>query len=116
LPGPLLARLTQIDYDREMAFVLFEGPDALGVSRMVADPDNVRAEFAVLVRSDLKARGIGRLLMQEIVAHARRRGLCELFGDVLEDNKLMVALCRELGCKMVSPAGSQGMVRATLAL
>ncbi|HWA88776.1 MAG TPA: bifunctional acetate--CoA ligase family protein/GNAT family N-acetyltransferase [Rhizomicrobium sp.] len=116
LPGALLARLTQIDYDREMAFVLFDGSDAIGVSRIVADPDNMRAEFAVLVRSDLKGRGIGRMLMQEIVAYARSRGIQELFGDVLEDNALMLALCRELGCAMSSVMGAQGVVRATLRL
>ncbi len=114
--GSLLARLTQIDYDREMAFVLFDAGNAVGVSRIVADPDNVKAEFAVLVRSDLKGRGIGRLLLREIAAYAQRRGIREMFGDVLEDNVAMLALCRDVGCETTSVAGSQGVVRATLRL
>lgn len=114
MPQTLLARLTQIDYDRGMAFVLLQGSDIIGVSRIVADPDNAKAEFAVLVRSDLKGHGIGRLLMQEIVAYARARGVGELIGDVLEDNVLMIALCRELGCTMTSVMDSKGVMRATL--
>ncbi|HTQ14206.1 MAG TPA: bifunctional acetate--CoA ligase family protein/GNAT family N-acetyltransferase [Rhizomicrobium sp.] len=115
LPRTLLARLTQIDYDREMAFVLFDERDAVaGVSRLAADPDGVRAEFAVIVRSDLKHRGLGRLLMDRLIAYARRRGIAEIFGDVLAENGAMLALCRDLGCALGTP--SAGIVRATLPL
>jgi acetyltransferase len=99
LPPGLLARLTQIDYDREMAFVLVDrrNGEFLGVSRFSADPDNIRAEFAVTVRSDLKGHGLGRLLMQRLIAYAKSRGTAEMVGDVLEENARMLALCRELG-------------------
>ena len=76
LPPGLLARLTQIDYDREMAFVLQDAKsgDFLGVSRISTDPDNIRAEFAVSVRSNLKGHGLGRLLMERLIAYAKARG------------------------------------------
>jgi len=113
LPPSLLARLTQIDYDREMAFVLLEKNGAIAsVARLASDPDGQRAEFAVIARSDLKGHGIGRLLMGRLVAYARSRGIGELFGDVLAENTAMLALCRDLGCALTLP--SRGVVRATL--
>jgi acetyltransferase len=114
-PTTLRARLTQIDYDREMAFVLFDARnDVAGVGRLAADPDGTRAEFAVLVRSDLKGRGIGRLLMDRLIAYAKERGIGEIFGDVLAENEAMLALCRDLGCHLSPP--SQDIVHATLRL
>jgi len=115
LPKTMLARLTQIDYDREMAFVLFDAANAIaGVARIAADPDNARAEFAVTVRSDLKGHGAGRFLMQRIGAYAKDRGIGELFGDILAENTNMLALCRELGCSISSAPHDQSLMRATL--
>jgi acetyltransferase len=115
LPPSLLARLTQIDYDREMALVLFETGGAMaGVARLAADPDGRRGEFAVIARSDLKGHGIGRLLMDRLIDYARSRALAELFGDILAENEPMLALCRDLGCAVTTP--SRGVVRATLKL
>jgi acetyltransferase len=92
-----VARFTQIDYDREMALVLAAGTLLVGVARLIADPDRERAEFAVMVRTDLKGRGIGSLLMQSLVNYAKQSGIGELFGEILPENKLMIALARELG-------------------
>lgn len=116
MPRALLARLTQIDYDREMALVLLDGEDVIGVSRLAADPDNAKAEFAVLVRSDLKGRGLGRLLLQRLIEYARGRGISALTGEILEENASMLALCRTLGFDIISVCGAHGVVRATLAL
>ncbi|MGC9953059.1 MAG: bifunctional acetate--CoA ligase family protein/GNAT family N-acetyltransferase [Rhizomicrobium sp.] len=117
LPANLLARLTQIDYDRDMAFVLLDAEDELmGVAHFSSDPDKQRAEYAVLVRSDLKGNGIGRALMQQIIAYAKRAGVGEIFGDVLEENAMMISLCRELGFTKAPLAGSAGVVRASLTL
>ena len=95
----LAARLSQLDYDREMALVALSADTdtALGVVRYGADPDNRRAEFAVSVRSDRQGQGIGTLLMREIIAVARARGIGEIFGDVLPENRRMLQLCRDLG-------------------
>lgn len=101
LSPSLIARLTQIDYDREMALVAIlpqEGPKAIGgVVRISADPANRRAEYAVLLRSDLKGKGLGRLLMRRILDYAVTRGIREVYGEVLRENRAMLALAAELG-------------------
>ncbi|CAH0283507.1 Acetyltransferase Pat [Massilia sp. Bi118] len=97
-----LARFTQIDYDREMAFIATRpGPDGhdetLGVGRVVADPDNISAEFAVTVRSDLKGKGLGRLLMDKLIAYCRARGTREIVGEALPQNAPVIGLVKKLG-------------------
>jgi acetyltransferase len=103
-----LARLVQIDYAREMAFIATApGPDGqlqtLGVVRAMADPDNIEAEFGVIVRSDLKGSGLGLLLMQKMIAYLRAKGTQRLVATVLDYNERMLKLARELGFKELSP-------------
>ena len=73
-----MARFTQIDYDREMTFIAPPlaptDPETLGVVGTVTDPDNVAAEFSILVRSDLKGEGLGSLLMRKMIRYCRERG------------------------------------------
>ena len=97
--GALLIRLTQIDYDREIALIGFRDGDEmpLGVVRLYADPDHVSAEFAILVRSNLHGHGLGTALMHRIISLARAVGLKQLVGSVLRDNARMLHLVRELG-------------------
>jgi acetyltransferase len=96
-----MARFTQIDYDREMAFIaVATGPDgnpeSLGVVRTVTDPDNDSAEFSVLVRSDLKGQGLGTLLMRKMIRYCRERGTMKMIGRVLAANADMLRLARKL--------------------
>ena len=94
------ARLSQIDYDREMALIVTPAADtseALAVARFHADPDNTEAEFAVAVRSDLQRQGIGAALMTYLIEIAAARGLKKLWGLVLSDNVRMLQLARALG-------------------
>lgn len=105
LPESELAHFTHIDYEREMAFVAVAaaGPGAgeiLGVARACADADNRTAEFAVLVRSDLKRQGLGTLLMRKLIRYCRARGTRELCGSVLTENAAMLHLARSLGFRM----------------
>lgn len=118
LPGKLAARLSQIDYAREMAFVAIGGPDGgvVGVSRLAADANNERAEYAVLVRSDWKGRGLGYGLMTRLIGHARERGLKELFGDVLAENRPMLEMCRALGFTIESSPEDRQICNVTLKL
>ena len=97
-----LARLTQIDYEREMAFVATSplpdgGEETLAVARAVTDPDNQDAEFGIVVRSDLKGGGLGLKMMQHLIDYLRRRGTRRLVATVLRENTRMLELARELG-------------------
>ncbi|MFL5269822.1 MAG: GNAT family N-acetyltransferase [Stellaceae bacterium] len=69
---------------------------AVGVARFSADPDKLRAEYAIAVRSDWKGRGVGYLLMTRIIGIAGRCGIAELVGEVLRENEPMLQMCREL--------------------
>lgn len=102
------ARLTQIDYDREMAFVAIpSGSDEIvGVVRLSADPDKDKAEFAVMVRSDFKGTGLGYSLMQQIIDFARMNAIKQLFADVLRENHPMLKMVKEFGF-LVLPTNHQ---------
>lgn len=97
-----LARLTQIDYAREMAFVAVDlGPDdqerTLGVVRAIADPDNDSAEFGIVIRSDMKGQQLGGLLMQRIIDYQRSQGTKRLVATILAENSRMLKLATRLG-------------------
>lgn len=116
LSPQLTAQLCQIDYDREMALVA-EGPDGFaGVARIYADPDRAKAEFAVLVRSDLKEHGMGWALMQAIIGVARQRGIGEIFGDVMQSNRAMLELSAALGFHKEAHPDDHDLVRVRLTL
>ena len=96
------ARLTQIDYDREMALVLTQpGPAGKmpihAVVRLISDANNEHGEYAVVVQDDLTGKGLGMLLMKRIIEYAKTRGLGEIIGHVLSENTTMLKLCEELG-------------------
>jgi acetyltransferase len=97
-----LARLTQIDYAREMAFLAVdadaEGRErTLGVVRAIAEPDNASAEFGIVVRSDMKGARLGQLLMQRIIDYQRSAGTGKLVATVLAENARMLELAHRLG-------------------
>jgi acetyltransferase len=119
LPHPMAARFTQIDYDREMALVLTDpGPsgEIYGVVRIHSDPDGERAEFAVLVGHAFTNRGLGTLLMKRIIDYAKRRGIGEIFGLVLRENRTMLTLSRELGFAVQTDRDDPTYVTVTLPL
>ncbi|MDO6564915.1 bifunctional acetate--CoA ligase family protein/GNAT family N-acetyltransferase [Amphritea sp. 1_MG-2023] len=100
-----LANWTQIDYDREMAFIVTApqqgkpGWETLGVVRAVTDADNVRAEFSVVIRDDLQGEGLGVVLMQKVIDYCTARGTLLLMGSTLTANKGMQGLAQKLGFK-----------------
>ncbi|MGB4345063.1 MAG: GNAT family N-acetyltransferase [Burkholderiaceae bacterium] len=115
-----LARLTQIDYDREMAFVAVRkcadgSEETLGVVRAVADPDNVNAEFAIIIRSDLKGMGLGQMLMNKLVEYFRARGTVRIVGETMPDNRALLELVRHFHFTTSFDA-EQKTVELTLAL
>ncbi|MBL8346144.1 MAG: bifunctional acetate--CoA ligase family protein/GNAT family N-acetyltransferase [Rubrivivax sp.] len=110
LPAPLLARLTLIDYDREMALVavvrerqagadgeMTESERIVGVSRMITNPDQASCEFSLLVADDFGGKGLGSRLMESIMDVAREKGLSEVEGLVLTQNAGMLKLMKSLG-------------------
>ena len=116
MPHTQLARLTQIDYDREMAFVATRarpggGTETIGVVRTVADPENETAELSIVVRSDLKRRGLGTHLLRKAIAYCRSRGTRELAGDVLAGNESMLELTKRFARFTLSESDEQGVVR-----
>jgi acetyltransferase len=115
LSHEMAARLSQIDYDREMALIAEppERGEIRGVARFAADPDNIRAEFAVAVRTDLKGRGLGYLLMTRLIEVARVRGLSEIFGHVLRENEPMLRMARKLGFAATPHPHEAEVVRVT---
>ena len=102
LPHSQMARLTQIDYDRDMAFIAIGQDDkhedeTLGVVRVVSTRDNSVAEFSIVVRSDLKSTGLGKELMKKMIAYSKSRQTKALVGQVLRDNSRMIHFVEALG-------------------
>jgi acetyltransferase len=111
LSHAVAARLTQIDYDREMALLATQGGAALGIAHFFADPDRLSAEYAIAVRSDWQGRGVGYLLMQRLVAVARQWVVGELVGEVLRENRPMLAMCSELGFAVSADPADPALLR-----
>ncbi len=84
-------------------------------SRLIADPENEDAEFAVMVRSDMKGRGLGYRLMNELIGYARGRGLHSLSGDVIAANTTMIRMADELGFARL-PSDEPSLVRVRIDL
>lgn len=98
LPPALAQRLSQIDYDREMALVAEAADGAiLGVARLAADPQGESAEFALMVRSDWRDHRLGRQLLRALLDHAAQRGLRRVWGDVATENSRMLDMCAAFG-------------------
>jgi len=119
VPEPELAHLTQIDYEREMAFIAVapgeEGrEETLGVARACTDPENLEAEFAVLVRSDLKGLGLGALLLGKLIRYCRARGTQRMSGESLSTNTRMLKLAAACGFRVELKEG--GVCELTLEL
>jgi acetyltransferase len=113
-----LAKLTEIDDLRAMAFAAIDeaSSEMLGVVRLHTDPVHKSSEYAILLRTDLKGRGLGWDLMQLIVEYAKSKGLRRIDGQVLQENSVMLKMCRELGFKVKTDTEDRGVYDVTLAL
>lgn len=114
-----LANMTQIDYDREMAFVAIrhphDDPEIIGVARAMADPDNQQAEFAILVRSDLKGNTLGHQLMMKLINYTKAHGIKRLTAITMPENRNMISLAKKLGFS-VEVQFDEGIVNLNLLL
>jgi acetyltransferase len=113
-----IARLTQLDYARAMAFVAFDEAtnELVGVVRIHSDSIYENGEYAILLRSDLKGRGLGWALMQLIIEYAKSEGLKRISGQVLQENSVMLNMCRDLGFAIESDAAEPTLCDVTLEL
>ncbi|HXD42599.1 MAG TPA: acetate--CoA ligase family protein [Ramlibacter sp.] len=113
VPQSELARYSQIDYDREMAFVALAPVDAQGRQEMVGevrgicDPDNRTAEFAMQVAAAWQGKGLGRKLLGKLLQHLRERGTGEVVGQCLPENAAMAGLAKSLGFTVGQGAPSE---------
>ncbi len=112
-----MARLTQIDYDREMAFLAVREAtgETIGVARLVCESEH-DGEFAIIVQQDMKGRGVASHLMHRLIAWARMRGLSNVIGQVLADNAPMLAFVRHLGFSVRRMPEEPDVMEARLAL
>lgn len=118
LPREFIARLTQIDYARAMAFVAIDeqSGEMLGVSRLTAGADLTSAEYGVIVRSDMKSKGIGWALMQKLINYAKSESICELWGQTFKENEEMLRMCKEMGFEINEKPDDDKMLRVSLKL
>jgi acetyltransferase len=115
------ARFTQIDYDREMDLVIADpgipGKSVIfGSVRIAADPDGEKAEYAIMVRSDMAGLGLGPLLMHRIIDYSRARGIKEIFGEVLRENKPMLKVCDLFKFKRTANPDEPSVIEVRLTL
>jgi acetyltransferase len=120
LTPAMLARFTQVDYDRELALVAIvetsSAPRFVGVARYAANPDRTSAEFAVVVADAWQRRGVARVLMRGLIVCAKRRGFEQLVGIILRANEPMLAFVRSLGFVVEDDPEDSAQVVATLML
>ena len=120
LTATQLARLTQIDYDREMAFIAEiernGGKLELGVARYAINPDGTSCEFAIVIADDWHGRGLARRLMGALIDCARSNGLVAINGDILAENSNMLRFVTGLGFTLSAHPDDPGLRRAVLEL
>jgi acetyltransferase len=113
-------RLTTIDYSRDMALaavLMIEDREVLiGVARYVLEPEGRACEFALVIADAWQGRGIGRRMMEKLIAVARGRGLERIYGDVLAMNRPMIEFCNRLGFTLSRHPDDPTVTRATLQL
>jgi RimJ/RimL family protein N-acetyltransferase len=113
-----IASLTELDFARAMAFVAIDeaSSETLGVVRLHLDAAREAGEYAILLRSDLKGRGLGWALMQLIIEYAKSEGLSRIDGQILRENSVMLKMCRELGFEVTTDAEDRGLCDVVLTL
>lgn len=120
LTPAMVARFTQVDYDREMALVAIEEKDGVekevAVCRYVTLPDDATCEYAIVVADEWQGRGLGRRMMERLIGIARAGGLRTMEGWVLAGNRGMLEMCARLGFVETAVTDDPGTRKVTLDL
>jgi acetyltransferase len=120
LSPSLLAKLTQIDYDRELAFIatrLENGQETqIGVTRYTINPDSFSCEFAIVVDDACQHSGLGRKLMEVLVSTAWQRGLQTMKGEFLSSNDRMLRFVERIGFVLRNDPEDKSIKHGTLDL
>lgn len=118
LPHNTASILTHVDYNHTMSFVAIDknSGELLGMTHMVRDLNNSRAEYGVITRSDVKQHGIGSILTKLLINYAVTEGVDELFGQVMRDNTAMLKICEDLGVTITTDKEEPIYLMATLNL
>jgi acetyltransferase len=120
LTPAMLARFTQIDYDRELAIIAVRDQNGreveLGVARYVTNPDGESCEFAIVVADAWQGTGLARRMLEMLIDVARSRGLKAMVGHMLSINQPMIRLAEKLGFGIADSPGDPTTKRATLPL
>ena len=115
LTPEMIVRFTQIDYDREMAFIAITEDEhkitELAVGRYLTNPDGQSVEFALVVADDCHNLGIGTRLMTSLMQSAKTKGMLFFEGEVLAINQPMLSLVSKLGFSIEAIAQNQDIVR-----
>lgn len=113
-----IAKLTHIDYSRAMAFVAIDevSNDLVGVVRLHCDGIHESGEYAILLRSELKGRGLGWALMQVMIEYAKVGGVKRIYGQILQENSVMLKMCRELKFEIRTDLDDRGVCDVELKL
>jgi acetyltransferase len=118
LSAEQMARMTQVDYQREIAFIAVReaSGETVGVARLVRELDDSTGEFAIIIQPDMKGKGVGAALMHRLIAWGRAQGMREIIGQVLADNAPMLAFVRHLGFTLHRLPGEEDVIEARLSL
>jgi acetyltransferase len=101
----MLARFTQLDYDRELALVALHGGRFIAVGRYAANPDGKTAEFALTVLDAFQGKGLGQALLERLCRAAKAAGYRALYGQILHANHAMLELAAHLGFEAQAAEG-----------
>ena len=118
LAAEQMARMTQVDYQREIAFIAVREStgETVGVARLVRELDEGSSEFAIIVQPDMKGKGLATRLMHCLIGWARGQGMSEIVGQILADNAPMLAFVRHLGFSLHRLPGEDDVLEARLAI
>jgi len=107
------ARLSQIDYDREMTLVAWEGDRVAGLVRSLADADRDASECAVIIRRDLRQKGLAKQLLQALLSTIAILGIRKAVLIFPSDETRMLNIAADMAFAVGPMPAEAALLRAT---